>query len=135
LANPRDVETLRDRLRVGKGTLVDGWLSTADDYFRRVLHVNPLDPLHLDYLRGIDFHRPVTVEPLRPGALLVRFPEIVGGTIQVERPKPYRFFAKPGATPLHLVLLCHLQLLDGAVQALRPECTLSGVRRLLQVSR
>ena len=102
MANPGDVETLRDKLRVGKGTLVDGWLLTADDYFRRVLHVNPLDPTHLDYLRGIDFHRPVTVEPLRPGALLVRFPEIVGGTVQVERPKPYRFFAKPGATPLHL---------------------------------
>ena len=34
-----------------------------------------------------------------------------------------------------LVVLCHFQLLDGAVQALRPECTLSGVRRLLQVSR
>jgi hypothetical protein len=34
-----------------------------------------------------------------------------------------------------LVVLCHFQLLDGAVQALRPECTLSGVRRFLQVSR
>jgi hypothetical protein len=102
LANPSDVESLRDKLRVGKGTLVDRWLSTTDDYFRGVLHVNPLDPAHLDYLRGIDFHRPVTVEPLRPGALLIRFPEILGGTVQVERPKPYRFFAKPGGTPLHL---------------------------------
>jgi hypothetical protein len=34
-----------------------------------------------------------------------------------------------------LIVLCHFQLLDGAVQALRPECALSGVRRLLQVSR
>jgi hypothetical protein len=102
LANPNDLEALRDRLRIARGTLVDGWLATADDYFRRVLRVNPLDAAHVEYLRGIDFHRPVSVEWLRPGALLVRFPEIIGGTLQTERPKPYRFFAKPGGSPLHL---------------------------------
>lgn len=102
MANANDVEALRSSLRIGAGTFVDKWLSTADDYFRRVLRVNPLEAVHLEYVRGIDFHRPVTIEPLRPGALLVRFPEIVGGSIQQERPKPYRFFATPGSTPLHL---------------------------------
>ena len=102
MANSSEIQILREKLRVGRGTLVDGWISRAAGYFRNVLRVDPLDPAHLEYLRGIDFHRPVTIEALRPGALLVRFPEIIGGGIQPERPKPYRFFAKPGATPLHL---------------------------------
>lgn len=102
MANSNDVGALRSSLRIGTGTSVDRWLATADDYFRRVLRVNPLDPVHLEYVRGIDFHRPVTIEPLLPGALLVRFPEIASGSVQLERPKPYRFFAMPGSTPLHL---------------------------------
>jgi hypothetical protein len=79
-----------------------GWISAAFDYFQNVLRVSPLDPQHVEYLRGIDFHRPVTIDTLTPGRLLVRFPEIAGGVVQPERPKPYRFFATPGATPLHL---------------------------------
>lgn len=102
MESSRLVEELRQRLGVAAGTRVAGWIATADEYFRDVLHVNPLDPMHLQYLRGIDFHRPVTIETLRPGTLLVRFPEIAGGIIQPEQPKPYRFFATPGATPLHL---------------------------------
>ena len=38
-------------------------------------------------------------------------------------------------TPGGLVVLCHFQLLNGGVQALDPSVTLTGVRRLLQVSR
>jgi hypothetical protein len=102
VASSNDVEQLRQKLRVAQGTLVGGWISAAFDYFQGVLGLNPLDLRHLQYLRGIDFHRPVTIEVLRPGALLVRFPEIIGGVIQPELPKPYRFFATPGATPLHL---------------------------------
>ena len=102
MASSNDVEQLRKQLRVGQGTLVVGWIAAAFDYFQIVLGVNPLDPKHLQYLRGVDFHRSVTIETLRPGALLVRFPEIIGGAIQPEHPKPYRFFATPGATPLHL---------------------------------
>jgi len=102
VASSNDVEQLRKKLGVAEGTLVVGWISAAFDYFQGVLRVNPLDPIHLQYLRGVDFHRPVTIEMLRPGTLLVRFPEIIGGAIQPERPKPYRFFATPGATPLHL---------------------------------
>jgi hypothetical protein len=102
VASANEVEQLRQKLGVAHGTLVGGWMSAAFDYFQDALHLNPLDPIHLQYLRGIDFHRPVTIEMLRPGALLVRFPEIISRAIQPERPKPYRFFATPGATPLHL---------------------------------
>jgi hypothetical protein len=102
VASSNDVEQLRKALGIAPGTLVVGWIAAAFDYFRNGLGVNPLDPLHLQYLRGIDFHRPVTVDTLRPGTVLIRFPEIIGGAIQPERPKPYRFLATPGATPLHL---------------------------------
>ena len=102
MANSDEIERLRDRLGVARGTLVVSWIATAYDYFQNVLHVSPLDPIHVQYIRGIDFHRPVTTETLFPGALLVRFPEIIGGVFQAERPKPYRFFATPGATPAHL---------------------------------
>lgn len=101
MASSNDVEQLRIKLGVAQGTLVAGWMSVAFDYFQG-LGVNPLDDNHLQYLRGIDFHRAITIETLRPGALLVRFPEIAGGAMQPERSKPYRFFATPGATPLHL---------------------------------
>lgn len=93
---------MRERLGVARGTQVVGWIATAFDYFREVVQVDPLDPVHLQYIRGIDFHRPVTRQSIGPGALLVRFPEIAGGVLQPERPKPYRFFAMPGATPAHL---------------------------------
>jgi hypothetical protein len=97
-----DVERLREKLGVASGTLVVAGISTAHEYFKSVLHVDPLDSSHVTYLRGIDFHRSVSTETLVPGALLIRFPEIIGGVIQPERPKPYRFFATRGATPLHL---------------------------------
>lgn len=102
MASASEVEQLREKLGVARGTQVAGWIAAAFDYFHGVLHVNPLDPAHVQYLRGIDFHRPVTTATLPASALLVRFPEIVGGAIQPERPKPYRFFATPGATPAHL---------------------------------
>jgi hypothetical protein len=102
MATSHEVQQLRERLGVARGTLVDGWLATAFDYFRDVVRADPLDPLHLQYVRGIDFHRLVTVDQLRSGQPLVRFPEIIGGLMQPERQKPYRFFALPGGTPLHL---------------------------------
>ncbi len=102
MASVTDVEQLRQKLRIGGGTLVDQWLSTTVDYFRDELHLDPFDRVHGDYLRGIDFHRPVKLEPLLPGQLLVRFPEIAEGSIKPERKKPYRFFALPGSTALHL---------------------------------
>ena len=102
MASVNDVERLRQKLGVTASPQVMRSLSIAFDYFQRVLRVNSLDPAHLNYIRGIDFHRPVTNEPKDPGQLLVRFPEIIGGVIQQERQKPYRFFALPGATPLHL---------------------------------
>jgi hypothetical protein len=102
MAGSIEVEQLRERLGVARGTLVAGSLEATFAYFRDVLRVNPLDVKHLNYIRGIDFHRPVTVDLLTPGKLLVRFPEIARGTLQREQRKPYRFFALPGATPLHL---------------------------------
>ena len=102
VASVNDVEQLRQKLGVTASPQVMRSISIAVDYFQRVLHVNPLEPAHLNYVRGIDFHRSVSVEQKAPGQLLVRFPEIAGGVIQPERQKAYRFFALPGATPLHL---------------------------------
>jgi len=102
MTSTQEIEQLRERLGIAGGTLVTQWLSTAFEYFRDVLHVSPLDPSHLQYLRGIDFHRPVTVQTLNAGTPLVRFPEIQGGVIQAEKPKAYRFFSVPGSTPAHL---------------------------------
>jgi hypothetical protein len=102
VATADEIEQLREKLGVARGTLIVGWLGIAFDYFRDVLHVNPLDPQHVKYLRGIDFHRPVRTTSLEPGSWLVRFPAIVKGEVGPENPKPYRFFSIRGATPLHL---------------------------------
>ena len=102
MANSNEIAELRRKLGVASGARVTAGLSIAFDYFKQVLRVDPLAPHHTEYLRGIDFHRPVTIEPLTVGLSFVRFPEIIGGVVQPEKLKPYRFFAAPGATPLHL---------------------------------
>lgn len=102
MAGPTQIEQLRQKLGAADGPVVRDGVGKAFDYFKDVLGVNPLDAMHVQYIRGIDFHRQVTVRALTPGAMLVRFPEIVAGVVKPERLKPYRFFAAPGATPLHL---------------------------------
>jgi hypothetical protein len=49
VASSSDVEQLRGKLGVARGTLVVRWLSTAFDYFKNVLYVDPLDPTHVKY--------------------------------------------------------------------------------------
>lgn len=72
--------------------LVLAGVREADTFFRMHLHVDPL--AWLDYLRGIDFHKPVHQVWLPRNARLIRH-----APVGLSRPKPFSYFADPGASP------------------------------------
>jgi hypothetical protein len=87
--------TLRERLGITDAPLVRAGLATAEDFFRTVLHVDPMD--WVDYLRGIDFHKPVSIERLARGTRLVRYESSGHRTL-----KPFAYFTVPGSSPHRL---------------------------------
>lgn len=87
-----DVERLRGLLSLPDAPLINTNLVEILTFFRTALVADPFG--WTDYLRGIDFHRPVSSTPLSPRTLISRH----SGNY-VGRPKPFVYFTKPGTSP------------------------------------
>lgn len=88
----RDVDVLQAKLGLPPAPMVRDGLATTCDFFRTVLHA---DPIHWwEYFRGIDFHQPIRVEVLPAGTELAQH--------QSQGParlKPFVYFTLPGTSP------------------------------------
>lgn len=87
--------SLRERLRLPDAPLVRAGIGTVERFFHETLHVDPAD--WIDYLRGIDFHKPVSIERLPRGMSLIRYESTGHRTL-----KPFAYFTKPGTSPHRL---------------------------------
>ncbi len=90
-----DVDLLQSKLGLPGAPVVRAGLTTAAYFFRTVIQQDPMN--WWQYLRGIDFHKTVTIRTLARGTKLVRF-EILGD----RRFKPFVYFTKPGTSPFSL---------------------------------
>jgi hypothetical protein len=90
-----DIESLRLELGIADAPVVRAGLTTVDDFFRNTLHQDPSE--WVDYLRGIDFHKPVRGEWLPRGTRLIRY-ESTGS----RRLKPFLYFTRRGTSPTSL---------------------------------
>jgi len=75
--------------------MVTNGLTTTVRFFTTVLKQDP--DRWVDYLRGIDFHKPVRIERLPKGTKLIRY-EPAGD----RKLKPFVYFTKPGTSPHRL---------------------------------
>jgi len=87
-----NIDALRDKLSITKSTVVDDGLTAADDFFRSTIGQDPM--AWIDYLRGIDFHKPVKVEWLPRGTRLIRYESAGNRTL-----KPFVYFTRVGTSP------------------------------------
>lgn len=87
-----EIETLRLRLGLPKAPLVLDGLTTVYDYFTKHLHVSPA--AWISYLRGIDFHCPVSTPTLHSPQELVRHKP------DNSTSKPFLYFGQPGVSPM-----------------------------------
>ena len=90
-----DVERLRERLGLPAAPVVMTGIQTAVFFFRTVLAEDPLK--WAGYLRGIDFHNPVTRETLPKGTRLIRYESRGERSL-----KPFSYFTSAGASPTSL---------------------------------
>jgi hypothetical protein len=90
-----DLDTLQARLGLPASPLVQTGLTTAARFFRTVIGRDPMD--WWPYLRGIDFHKPVTVKILPKGTVLARFDSLGDRSL-----KPFVYFTTPGTSPFSL---------------------------------
>ena len=87
-----DIESLRLKLGLSNAPLVRANLVATEEFFRLTLHQDAGS--WIDYLRGIDFHRPVRAELLPRGTRLVRYESTGNRTL-----KPFLYFTRPGTSP------------------------------------
>jgi hypothetical protein len=87
-----DIEAMRNKLGLPNAPLVLSGLRTVNDFFTEKLHYSPL--AWISYLRGIDFHRPISMITLTAPEEVVRHKPEDG------RPKPFLYFAEPGVSPM-----------------------------------
>lgn len=87
-----DVERLRGLLRLSDAPLTNANLVETLAFFRRVLATDPFG--WINYLRGIDFHRPVGRILLFPQTRISRHRSTTAGIT-----KPFVYFTKPGTSP------------------------------------
>jgi hypothetical protein len=87
-----EIDVLREKLGLPTAPLVLAGLSTTAVFFRSVLHQNPVR--WWEYLRGIDFHKLVTVETLPKGIRLIRYDSLGERSL-----KPFSYFTSPGTSP------------------------------------
>jgi hypothetical protein len=93
--NVGDLDVLQTRLGLPASPLVRAGLSTAAQFFRTVILQDPMD--WWGYLRGIDFHQPVSVKTLPKGTSLARFDSLGERSF-----KPFVYFTTPGTSPFRL---------------------------------
>jgi len=92
-----DVDLLQSKLGLPGAPVVLAGLTTVAYFFRTVIQQDPMN--WWQYLRGIDFHKPVTVRTLARGTKLVRF-DTLGD--RPPKPKPFVYFTRPGTSPFSL---------------------------------
>lgn len=85
------LDPLRNGLGLPEAPVVQEGLATADQFFRDVLHLDPI--VWIGYLRGIDFHKPVRVEMLPRGTRLIRYDSMGDRSL-----KPFSYFTRPGVS-------------------------------------
>ena len=90
-----DVDALREKLGLPAAPLVLAGLRTACDFFRSTIREDPAK--WWQYLRGIDFHKPVAVKRLPKGTQLVRYESLGDRTL-----KPFSYFTSAGTSPTRL---------------------------------
>ncbi len=77
--------------------LVNTGLDATLHFFAVAINADPL--AWLDYLKGIDFHKSVSIVTLKRHKTLVRF-----DTLSSTRLTPFGYFTDPGVSPFHLGL-------------------------------
>ena len=87
-----DIDSLRKQLGITDAPMVRAGLAAADAFFRNTLHEDP--GKWIEYLRGIDFHKPVSTEWLRRGTRLIRY-----DSTGQRKQKPFVYFTRPGTSP------------------------------------
>lgn len=93
IMNPtNDIETLRKQLGLPAAPMVLDGLETVQKFFKEKLHVSPM--AWIPYVKGIDFHHPISVVTLRAPDEVVRHKPEDGKT------KPFIYFGKPGLSPM-----------------------------------
>jgi hypothetical protein len=90
-----DVEAIRAKLGLPGAPMVKNGLTTTVRFFDTVVRQDAA--AWVDYLRGIDFHKPVRVERLPKGTQLVRYESTGNRSL-----KPFLYFTKPGTSPHRL---------------------------------
>lgn len=89
--NDADVSMMCERLGLPDAPLVTSGVRTTLEFFRDVLRTDPFQ--WCDYIRGIDFHKPVHRQHLAPGTSLSRHK-----STGPSRRKPFVYFTKPGTS-------------------------------------
>jgi hypothetical protein len=90
-----EIESLREKLGVPDAPLVNAGLATTMRFFRLVINDDAM--IWWQYLRGIDFHKPVEIKRLSRGTSLVRYESLGDRSL-----KPFSYFTDPGVSPFHL---------------------------------
>jgi hypothetical protein len=92
-----DLTALRRQLGLFDAPMVNEGLVRTVQFFESVLKVDPTQ--WIGYLRGIDFHHPVTVETLKRSKKLIRYESAQRGP--VKRIPPFGYFTEAGVSPFH----------------------------------
>jgi hypothetical protein len=92
-----DLAALRRQLGVPDAPVVNEGIACTVAFFKDVIADDPVQ--WIGYLRGIDFHHPVTVATLGPRKKLIRYESARRGPIQ--RLPPFGYFTEAGVSPFH----------------------------------
>ncbi len=92
-----DLSALRRQLGVPDAPMVNEGIACTVTFFKDVIADDPV--LWIGYLRGIDFHHPVTVATLEPRKKLIRYESARRGPIS--RLPPFGYFTEAGVSPFH----------------------------------
>ncbi len=92
-----DLAALRRQLGVPDASVVNEGLMRTVQFFETVINADPMQ--WIGYLRGIDFHHPVTVETLKRSKKLIRYENAHRGP--VKRIPPFGYFTEAGVSPFH----------------------------------
>ena len=92
-----DLAALRRLLGLFDAPMVNQGLARTVEFFETVVKDDPMQ--WVGYLRGIDFHHPVSVETLKRSKKLIRYESAHRG--EVKRLPPFGYFTDAGVSPFH----------------------------------